>query len=147
MNENCLSLVWKPAVWFLWMNCCHVCCYCCCYWCWWVYMWASCPWPSIALQVQNRGLKTNCIHFSLRDIASENFVMHEVHCRRNIALCTHCQEPVARAEMDNHYEEYHASIQCEKCKASMEKTQLESHQVSNTFSFFMFFPSMHFLKR
>ena len=69
------------------------------------------------------------IFCSLRDIAAENFVMHEVHCRRNITLCQHCKEAVPRAEMDDHYEEYHASVKCPKCNKSMEKTQLEDHKV------------------
>ena len=48
-----------------------------------------------------------------REIAAVNFVMHEVHCRRNIVLCTICDEPVARSEMDEHMVEEHTH--CPEC--------------------------------
>ena len=48
-----------------------------------------------------------------REIAAVNFVMHEVHCRRNIVLCSICDEPVARSEMDDHMAEEHTH--CPEC--------------------------------
>ena len=76
--------------------------------------------------------QTMVLHYSKRDIAADNFVMHEVHCHRNIQLCKHCEEPVPRSEMDDHYEQYHAKIECPKCKTSMAKSEQEHHQVSLT---------------
>ena len=48
-----------------------------------------------------------------RDIAAVNFVMHDVHCRRNILLCSVCDEPVARSELDDHMSEEHTH--CPEC--------------------------------
>lgn len=63
-----------------------------------------------------------------RDISAVNFVMHEMHCMRNITLCKHCQEPVPKAEIDLHFEETHAKIACEKCGVQVEKSVLEKHE-------------------
>lgn len=63
-----------------------------------------------------------------RDISAANFVMHEMHCMRNITLCKHCQEPVPKAEIKQHFEELHAKIACEKCGKQVEKSHLEKHE-------------------
>ena len=55
---------------------------------------------------------TPLVSSSKRDIAAANFIMHEVHCRRNITLCRDCQEPVPRSEMEAHFEEYHKPVGC-----------------------------------
>ncbi|GFS12695.1 TRAF-type zinc finger domain-containing 1 [Elysia marginata] len=62
-----------------------------------------------------------------RDIAAANFVMHEVHCRRHIVLCEHCQEPVPRSEIEQHFNELHAKLPCGKCKLHIEKDKMEQH--------------------
>jgi len=67
---------------------------------------------------------SNC----LRDIAATNFVMHEVHCRRNIILCEKCEEPVPRSELDAHHLEVHACESCELCSAEIEKCEMEKHK-------------------
>lgn len=69
------------------------------------------------------------LFYSKRDIAATNFVMHEVHCRRNIILCKHCGEPVPRTEVDDHYEEYHIEVACDICNASIEKQKMDDHKV------------------
>ena len=66
---------------------------------------------------------------SKRDIATANFVMHEVHCRRNIVLCERCDEPVPRSELDSHFEEFHAMVNCDLCGQSLERAALDSHKV------------------
>ncbi|XP_071501303.1 uncharacterized protein [Diadema antillarum] len=65
-----------------------------------------------------------------RDIASSNFLMHEVHCRRNISLCQTCQEPIPRSEMEAHYEEYHKPVAC-KCGEMIERSKLEDHETND----------------
>lgn len=63
-----------------------------------------------------------------RDISVANFVMHEIHCMRNIALCKHCKEPIPKGEMDQHFQETHAKIACSKCGLQVEKNLLEKHE-------------------
>jgi len=55
--------------------------------------------------------------------------MHEMHCMRNITLCKHCNEPVPKGEIDQHFEDTHAKIACQKCGIQVEKNDLEKHEV------------------
>lgn len=63
-----------------------------------------------------------------RDISAANFMMHEMHCRRHISLCEHCKEPIPKAEMEVHFEESHAKINCTKCNQPVQKMDLEKHE-------------------
>ena len=58
--------------------------------------------------------------------------MHEIHCRRHIILCEHCQEPIPRSEQEQHYNEFHAKVPCEQCHTSIAKDALEVHMVRNS---------------
>ncbi|XP_018935804.1 TRAF-type zinc finger domain-containing protein 1 [Cyprinus carpio] len=74
---------------------------------------------------ENTQFCSNCKH----DIPEANFTTHEIHCRRNIALCEVCQEPFPHAELVQHKEMDHAEEQC-KCGLKIEKRFMEVHQRS-----------------
>ncbi|XP_056600774.1 TRAF-type zinc finger domain-containing protein 1 isoform X2 [Triplophysa dalaica] len=75
---------------------------------------------------ENTQFCSNCKH----DIPESNFTTHEIHCRRNIALCDVCQEPLPRAELVQHKERDHAEEQC-KCGMKIEKRFMDTHQRSD----------------
>ena len=68
---------------------------------------------------------------SRREIPSASFQLHAVHCARNITLCTRCDEPIPRAEFEEHMETVHRQLECDTgCGARMEVGKMEDHKVS-----------------
>ena len=65
-------------------------------------------------------------------MSAANFVMHEVHCARNITCCPQCNEPVPRSSLEDHIEENHKQVICKLCRKQMECCLLEDHMVSCT---------------
>lgn len=57
-------------------------------------------------------LKSNLCDFSCstKDIPVANFIMHEIHCRRNIEVCRFCSESIPKSEMKNHMESEHVPV-------------------------------------
>ena len=74
-----------------------------------------------------------CRYPSRRDIPRQSYMMHTLHCARNIALCADCDEPVPRAELEDHMAEFHSRTECELCNQSVEACKMETHQVSQIF--------------
>jgi len=76
---------------------------------------------------------------SKRDIAESNFVIHEVHCCRNIVLCEQCHEPIPRNDLETHIKDVHAPITCELCGSAVERDNVERHKVSCLVLIYLFF--------
>ncbi|KFV55021.1 TRAF-type zinc finger domain-containing protein 1, partial [Gavia stellata] len=64
-----------------------------------------------------------------KDILVANFIMHEIHCRRNIEVCRYCSELIPKSEMKNHIESEHVQVTC-KCRMKIEKYLLKDHEAS-----------------
>lgn len=79
---------------------------------------------------------------SKRDIAENNFVIHEVHCQRNIVLCKQCNEPVPRSDLETHVKDVHAPINCELCGLAVERNNVEQHKVCHRGIFINYFTTV-----
>ncbi|KAM6377346.1 TRAF-type zinc finger domain-containing protein 1 [Pluvialis apricaria] len=64
-----------------------------------------------------------------KDIPVANFIMHEIHCSRNIEVCRYCSESIPKSEMKNHMESEHVQVTC-KCRMKIEKSLLKDHEAS-----------------
>lgn len=67
-------------------------------------------------------------YYSQKPIATSNFVIHSLHCQRNLTKCSKCGEAVPRTSLDEHDLEFHSSINCPDCNVSVEKLQLDAHK-------------------
>ncbi|XP_069475601.1 TRAF-type zinc finger domain-containing protein 1 [Ambystoma mexicanum] len=76
------------------------------------------------------GAETRLCENCKKDIPVGNFTIHEIHCKRNIDVCTFCREPFPKSEMEAHIDTEHAQVLC-KCNMKMEKRHLETHKVSS----------------
>uniref|UniRef100_A0A8C0UF46 TRAF-type domain-containing protein n=1 Tax=Cyanistes caeruleus TaxID=156563 RepID=A0A8C0UF46_CYACU len=63
-----------------------------------------------------------------KDIPAVNFIIHEIHCRRNIEICPYCSDSIPKSEMKNHIESEHVQVTC-KCRMKMENSLLKDHEV------------------
>ncbi|NWH97679.1 TRAD1 protein, partial [Tichodroma muraria] len=65
-----------------------------------------------------------------KDIPAVNFIIHEIHCRRNIEICPYCSDSIPKSEMKNHIESEHVQVTC-KCRMKMENSLLKDHEASS----------------
>ncbi|XP_059719417.1 TRAF-type zinc finger domain-containing protein 1 isoform X2 [Haemorhous mexicanus] len=65
-----------------------------------------------------------------KDIPAVNFIIHEIHCRRNIEICPYCSDSIPKSEMKNHIESEHVQVTC-KCRMKMESSLLKEHEASS----------------
>ncbi|XP_030141344.4 TRAF-type zinc finger domain-containing protein 1 isoform X2 [Taeniopygia guttata] len=65
-----------------------------------------------------------------KDIPAVNFIIHEIHCRRNIEICPYCSDSIPKSEMKNHIESEHVQVTC-KCRMKMESSLLKDHEASS----------------
>ncbi|XP_074410746.1 TRAF-type zinc finger domain-containing protein 1 isoform X2 [Zonotrichia albicollis] len=65
-----------------------------------------------------------------KDIPAVNFIIHEIHCRRNIEMCPYCSDSIPKSEMKNHIESEHVQVTC-KCRMKMESSLLKDHKASS----------------
>ncbi|KAM8992615.1 TRAF-type zinc finger domain-containing protein 1 [Ara ararauna] len=64
-----------------------------------------------------------------KDIPAVNFIIHEIHCSRNIEVCCFCSESIPKSEMKNHIESEHVQVTC-KCRMKIENSLLKDHEAS-----------------
>ncbi|XP_010019380.1 PREDICTED: TRAF-type zinc finger domain-containing protein 1, partial [Nestor notabilis] len=64
-----------------------------------------------------------------KDIPAVNFIIHEIHCSRNIEVCCFCSESIPKSEMKNHIEAEHVQVTC-KCRMKIENSLLKDHEAS-----------------
>ena len=71
------------------------------------------------------------IIFSRRGIPAASYQLHVVHCARNITLCKACDEPIPRAEYEEHVAEECPArlVECSLCGARVAASKLEDHKV------------------
>ena len=62
-----------------------------------------------------------------RQVPSENYQMHVMHCKRNIQPCSLCGEAVLRSEEREHFDEYHAEIYCVQCGQKTTRSEEGNH--------------------
>ncbi|XP_042661642.1 TRAF-type zinc finger domain-containing protein 1 isoform X2 [Tyto alba] len=64
-----------------------------------------------------------------KDIPAVNFIIHEIHCSRNIEVCRYCSESIPKSEMKTHIESEHGQVTC-KCRMKIENSLLKDHEAS-----------------
>ncbi|XP_067866903.1 XIAP-associated factor 1 [Heterodontus francisci] len=63
-----------------------------------------------------------------KDVATSNYRIHEIHCKRFIQLCPLCNDPVPTAELQTHRDTEHQQVKCSLCHKTMEHCKLETHK-------------------
>lgn len=80
-------------------------------------------WQSNQEEQAEDKLCQNCRHV----VAASNFLVHSVHCQRNITLCPDCSTPVLNSSLEEH-RTTHAATRCPDCRCSLELQHLTEHK-------------------
>lgn len=62
-----------------------------------------------------------------REVPTENYVMHAVHCKRNVQICPHCGDAVSLREQKEHFEQFHEKIDCVQCGKKVTRDEEGNH--------------------
>lgn len=81
--------------------------------------------PSVTLSL----ILASCFDSSQRPIAASNYVIHTLHCQRNLMKCDKCGEAVPRSGLEEHDLEFHSKVNCPDCHMSVERPHLDTHKV------------------
>uniref|UniRef100_A0A8D2PJR2 TRAF-type zinc finger domain-containing protein 1 n=1 Tax=Zosterops lateralis melanops TaxID=1220523 RepID=A0A8D2PJR2_ZOSLA len=77
-----------------------------------------------------------------KDIPAVNFIIHEIHCRRNIEICPYCSDSIPKSEMKNHIDSEHVQVRhisasscplrpvlCQFCEIQLAFNKLQEHEL------------------
>ena len=64
-----------------------------------------------------------------QNVSASNWLLHESRCARINIVCPKCKEPVLKANLEEHEEEYHAIESCDLCRKRVEKWLMDKHKV------------------
>ena len=64
-----------------------------------------------------------------QNVSVNNWLLHESRCARINTVCPKCKEPVLKANLEEHEEEYHAIEICDLCRKRVEKWLMDKHKV------------------
>ena len=71
-----------------------------------------------------------------QNVSVNNWLLHESRCARINTVCPKCKEPVLKANLEEHEEEYHAIEICDLCRKRVEKWLMDKHKVcGNLYSY------------
>lgn len=82
-----------------------------------------CELDLVTKPVMETELCENC----KRQVPTDNYQMHTVHCNRNIQPCPLCGEAVSIKEEKEHFDEYHAEIDCFECGQKITRIEEANH--------------------
>ncbi|XP_057364610.1 TRAF-type zinc finger domain-containing protein 1-like isoform X2 [Daphnia carinata] len=66
-----------------------------------------------------------------RSVSSATFTLHSTHCERFIQICLSCQEPIPKAQMEQHTNDVHKVIDCKDCKEKIERGAENDHMANH----------------
>lgn len=67
---------------------------------------------------------------SKRLVPTTSFTLHSTHCERFIQICSKCQEPFPKSQLEEHENEVHKEINCKDCNQKLEMKDQINHLVS-----------------